>query len=34
MKQIRDEAAALNQDVESAQKAYDGILARLNQEGA
>ncbi|HEX5310251.1 chain length determinant protein EpsF [Aquabacterium sp.] len=31
MKQIRDEAAALNQDVESAQKAYDGILARLNQ---
>lgn len=31
MKQTRDEAAALNQDVESAQKAYEGILARLNQ---
>lgn len=31
LKQTRDEAAALNQDVESAQKAYDGIIARLNQ---
>lgn len=31
MKQTRDEAAGLNQDVESSQKAYESILMRLNQ---
>lgn len=31
LKGIRDEAALLSKDVESAQRAYDGIIARANQ---
>jgi polysaccharide biosynthesis transport protein len=31
LKQVRDEAAVLTRDVESAQRNYDAVLARLNQ---
>ena len=31
LKVARDEAALLGKDVESAQRAYDGIIARINQ---